>query len=532
MSHVSSNQLRNIENRILNLSETLGGNKSSAAATARNPLSKILINNLDSNDAASVSGASSAAVRGLSFPKKTYRDDLVLPIRRKSKRPLTRIEVKRISLLPSRKSQSQSQSGAATATALLSSSLSSSSRSSIPNGATSSAPSAHPSNSGSTSVKMRKKSTNEREKSSSESHNSHAYSNTHSNAYSSRHLGQLGLSKFAHQTGLSSKPSYPSSNPRKEVAKDNRRSEGRKSDDRKSYGRHSGSLGSSSDPLKGIPSTSFSLSDFEIGKSLGKGKLGKVYCAKQKSTGFICALKVMSKKDIINFKIEKNFRREVEIQSKLRHKQISRLYGYFYDSENVYLILEYAIYGELYQHLKQQRRFNDVTASFYIYQMSLALSYLHSKKIIHRDIKPENILLSFNNIIKISDFGWSVRHDPDNSTSSNSSRRLTMCGTLDYLPPEMIELKDHDVSVDIWALGVLCYEFLVGKPPFEEIDKNATYKRIAKVDLKIPNFVSPEAADLIHSLLQHNPKNRYQLKDIPNHPWILKNMKYWPEQEE
>lgn len=141
-------------------------------------------------------------------------------------------------------------------------------------------------------------------------------------------------------------------------------------------------------------------------------------------------------------------------------------------------------------------------------------------------------MLSFNNIIKISDFGWSVRHDPDNSTSSNSSRRLTMCGTLDYLPPEMIELKDHDVSVDIWALGVLCYEFLVGKPPFEEIDKNATYKRIAKVDLKIPNFVSPEAADLIHSLLQHNPKNRYQLKDIPNHPWILKNMKYWPEQEE
>jgi aurora kinase A len=87
-------------------------------------------------------------------------------------------------------------------------------------------------------------------------------------------------------------------------------------------------------------------------------------------------------------------------------------------------------------------------------QLAQALKYCHSKGVIHRDLKPENLLLGFNGQVKISDFGWSV-HAP-------SSRRNTLCGTLDYLPPEMIEGKEHDKSVDVWSLGILCYEFLVG----------------------------------------------------------------------
>ena len=274
-------------------------------------------------------------------------------------------------------------------------------------------------------------------------------------------------------------------------------------------------------PLQGVTvPQNYSLGDFSIGKPLGKGKLGKVYCAMEKKTGFVCAIKVMSKKDIIDFKIEKNFRREVEIQSQLSHPLCSKLYGYFYDSENVYLILEYAIYGELYSHLKVKRRFSDDLALHYIYQIAQGLQYLHNKSIIHRDIKPENILLSFNNTLKILDFGWSVKLKADH-------KRLTMCGTLDYLSPEMIESKEHDFGVDVWALGVLCYELLVGKPPFEEIDKNATYKRIAKVDLHIPSFVCADAAHLIENLLQHNPKKRMSLRKVVEHPWIVKNMKHW-----
>ncbi|OMH83915.1 Serine/threonine-protein kinase ark1 [Zancudomyces culisetae] len=145
--------------------------------------------------------------------------------------------------------------------------------------------------------------------------------------------------------------------------------------------------------------------------------------------------------------------------------------------------------------------------------MAHALRYLHSKHVIHRDIKPENILMSQDGRLKISDFGWSV-HAP-------TSRRRTLCGTLDYLPPEMVEGKDHTNEVDLWSLGVLTYEFLVGIPPFEELSgAEATYKRIATVDLRIPPNISAEAADLIQRLLQYNPTKRMKLEDVLEHPWI------------
>lgn len=239
----------------------------------------------------------------------------------------------------------------------------------------------------------------------------------------------------------------------------------------------------------------FNLGMFEIGKPLGKGKFGRVYLAREREHKFICALKVLHKSELQEARVEKQVRREIEIQSNLCHPNILKLYGHFHDSKRVFLILEFAGQGELYRHLQKATRFPEWRAAQYIAQMASALVHLHRKHVIHRDIKPENILVGVHGEIKISDFGWSV-HAP-------GKRRTTYCGTLDYLPPEMVALGgmdgSYDERVDLWSLGVLTYEFLVGEAPFEDTPAMTT-RRIARGDVRIPSFVSPEARDLIQKV--------------------------------
>uniref|UniRef100_A0A915IW24 Aurora kinase n=1 Tax=Romanomermis culicivorax TaxID=13658 RepID=A0A915IW24_ROMCU len=127
----------------------------------------------------------------------------------------------------------------------------------------------------------------------------------------------------------------------------------------------------------------------------------------------------------------------------------------------------------------------------------------------------ENLLMGLKGEIKISDFGWSV-HAP-------SLKRQTMCGTLDYLPPEMVRGDCHDANVDLWSLGILLYEFLVGKPPFESENTQDTYRLICAVKYTFPDFVSQGPRDLINKLLQKNPRDRISLEKILIHPWILAN---------
>lgn len=149
--------------------------------------------------------------------------------------------------------------------------------------------------------------------------------------------------------------------------------------------------------------------------------------------------------------------------------------------------------------------------------MILALEYCHQNDVIHRDIKPENILLGYNNELKISDFGWSV-HAP-------SSRRQTMCGTIDYLPPEIVSHQAYDYRVDLWCLGILAYEFLVGRPPFESRETSVTYQRITSVDYVFPSYVSRDAQDFISRLLKLKPSERMPLREAREHRWIMSNKK-------
>jgi len=257
------------------------------------------------------------------------------------------------------------------------------------------------------------------------------------------------------------------------------------------------------------------LNDFDIGQSLGRGKFGNVVLAREKEKGFICALKILNRKQLKKANFEHQVKREIEIQFHLRHENILKLYGYFWDENHVFMILEYAKGGELYKHLKAKKRFDEDTAAKYVMTLANALEYIHQHNVIHRDIKPENLLLDSNGNLKLADFGWSV-HTP-------LHRRTTVCGTLDYLPPEMILGQQHDQKVDIWSLGVLTYEFIVGHPPFEADGQKATYQRIKDVELNFPSHVSVDAENFIRRLLQRDPCRRMQLSNIYFHPFIRKS---------
>lgn len=173
------------------------------------------------------------------------------------------------------------------------------------------------------------------------------------------------------------------------------------------------------------------------------------------------------------------------------HPNILRLYTWFHDEKRIYLALELACKGELYKHLQNapNGRFDDNRAAKYTYQVADALHYCHVNHVMHRDLKPENIMLTSDDNVKLADFGWSAH--------TISNKRKTMCGTLDYLPPEMVEGQSYNNSVDQWCLGVLCYEFLVGKPPFDSINTELTYENIKKLNVNYPKFMTQNAKHLI-----------------------------------
>ncbi|CAD6231954.1 GSCOCG00001670001-RA-CDS [Cotesia congregata] len=261
----------------------------------------------------------------------------------------------------------------------------------------------------------------------------------------------------------------------------------------------------------------WSLNDFDIGVPLGRGKFGRVYLAREKRTKYIVALKTLYKIELIQGRVEKQVLREIEIQSHLRHPNILQLLTYFSDEKKIYLVLEYAARGELYNYMKKQpgRRFNEPLSAKFIYQVADALEYCHKNNVIHRDLKPENLLLDFDGNVKLADFGWSV-HAP-------TSKRNTMCGTLDYLPPEMINGQSYNIFVDNWCLGILCYEFLVGEPPFLSDNQHETYKKIRTADIIYPLHISPEARDLISKLVKKQSSERIPLSAVKKHLWVVKN---------
>eukprot|EP00607_Mallomonas_marina_P002946 CAMPEP_0182431676 /NCGR_PEP_ID=MMETSP1167-20130531/50917_1 /TAXON_ID=2988 /ORGANISM="Mallomonas Sp, Strain CCMP3275" /LENGTH=472 /DNA_ID=CAMNT_0024618279 /DNA_START=7 /DNA_END=1422 /DNA_ORIENTATION=- len=216
-----------------------------------------------------------------------------------------------------------------------------------------------------------------------------------------------------------------------------------------------------SEELKCRPWT---IADFILSKPIGKGKFGNVYLSKEKRSRTPVALKVLFKTPMVSAECVHNLRREVEIQCRLKHPNIVQLFGYFQDDKSIYLMLQYVSGGELFKHIGRfpGRRISEAVCREYIRDVVSAVSYMHLRHVIHRDIKPENILIDEDGRLRVADFGWAV-HAP-----TPYAVRYTLCGTAEYLAPEMLDGSGHSHEVDLWALGVLMYELLVGRTPFYE----------------------------------------------------------------
>lgn len=273
-------------------------------------------------------------------------------------------------------------------------------------------------------------------------------------------------------------------------------------------------LGSSTNKQK-----EWSLEDFEVGRGLGKGKFGQVYLARTKLQHKKVALKVLQRDEIMASGLWPQLRREIEIHHRLHHPNVVKLFSYFYDSKRIYLVLEYMPGGELFTALQKSEggRFTEARAAHVIRQLAAALHRCHKCCIVHRDIKPENILLGKNGEIKLADFGWSVQQRPE-------EKRQTLCGTLDYLPPEMVSNSNYDEKVDIWMLGVLMYELLSGTCPFAADAPLQTHTNMENGTFKMPPGITNAARSLLSQLLVKDPAKRLcPVKLVLYHPWITTN---------
>jgi len=261
----------------------------------------------------------------------------------------------------------------------------------------------------------------------------------------------------------------------------------------------------------------FAFKDFDLRATVGTGTFGRVRVVKIKGspdrTPF--ALKIMKKSEIIRLKQVEHIKSETSILKVISHPFIANLLSTFQDEKRLCLLLEFVNGGELFSHLRKEGRLPDADSRFYSGEIVLAFSYLHSKNIIYRDLKPENLLIDSEGHMKVTDFGFAkVVED----------RTWTLCGTPEYLAPEIIQSKGHGRAVDWWALGILIFEMLAGYPPFYDENPFGIYQKVLAGRIDFPKHFDVKAKDLIKRLLTHDKAKRYGClrhgaEDIQKHKW-------------
>ncbi|KAK4382910.1 Serine/threonine-protein kinase AtPK2/AtPK19 [Sesamum angolense] len=260
------------------------------------------------------------------------------------------------------------------------------------------------------------------------------------------------------------------------------------------------------------------LEDFEFLKLVGQGAFGKVYQVRKTGSSEIFAMKVMRKDKIMEKNHAEYMKAERDILTQIDHPFIVQLRYSFQTKYRLYLVLDFVNGGHLFFQLYHQGLFREDLGCIYAAEIVSAVAHLHAHGIMHRDLKPENILLDAEGHAMLTDFGLAKQFDEE--TRSNS-----MCGTLEYMAPEIILGKGHDKAADWWSVGILLYEMLTGKPPFVGGNRQKIQQKILKDKLKLPAFLSSDAHSLLKGLLQKDASKRLGSgprgsDEIKGHKWF------------
>jgi calcium/calmodulin-dependent protein kinase I len=259
---------------------------------------------------------------------------------------------------------------------------------------------------------------------------------------------------------------------------------------------------------------------YKLGKEIGRGAFSVVREGIRKVTGKKYAIKCISKK-LIDKKELQLLEREIEIMKKLQHPNIIQLMEVVDSPDTLYLVLEYATGGELFDAIVNKGQYSEDDAAHIIKQILEAIRFVHSNGIAHRDLKPENLLLADpeKDIVKIADFGL--------SKDFGEEQLQTSCGTPDYVAPEVLLGEPYDMAVDIWSIGVITYVLLCGFPPFWGEAQKELFENIMSGNFDFPDpewtDVSPEAKEFIKKILVVDPNKRYTAEECLEDPWVKMN---------
>lgn len=244
------------------------------------------------------------------------------------------------------------------------------------------------------------------------------------------------------------------------------------------------------------------------GKFYGKGGFAKCYEIKDTKTNRVYAGKIVSKKLLVKSNQKEKMTQEINIHRSVLHKHIVGFHGFFEDDDFVYVILELCHRRSLMELHRRRKALTEPETRYYMKQILDGVLYLHENGIIHRDLKLGNLFLNDDIEVKIGDFGLAARIEYE------GQRKKTLCGTPNYIAPEILNKKGHSFEVDVWSIGCIMYTLLVGRPPFETNSLKETYERIKRCDYRLPSAMKPAAANLIHGMLQPDPKKRPTVKEI------------------